>query len=335
MRNMDTGETLDTVLGRVQSANAYIGAAPIVQALAQDATVVITGRSTDTALTYAPMMHAFGWAADDYDRLASGVVAGHINECGAQVVFVGLGCPKQEFWMQAHASQLDAVLIGGECALDEADFTPCDSPAEYVDLESQLRNLEATVETVERVADGVVSLVLRRVDGSDFPAWEPGAHIDVLLEDGLVRQYSLCSSPEELDHVRIGVLHVPDSRGGSKAGAGASGAARSATVAGGAGRGGRVMLSGSSSTASFSTAPLSAVLLASLRPSHAARPSAETATRVRAIFFTDVSFGQLRGWLAPFRLRAERAISPSPGVRANRPCKRAETASPEFLYLSG
>jgi hypothetical protein len=81
---METGASLETVLDRVQSANAYIGAAPIVRALAQDATVVITGRSTDTALTYAPMMHEFGWAADDYDRLAAGVVAGHINECGAQ-----------------------------------------------------------------------------------------------------------------------------------------------------------------------------------------------------------------------------------------------------------
>jgi hypothetical protein len=84
LRNMETGESLDTVLSKVQSANAYIGAAPIVQALARGATVVITGRSTDTALTYAPMMYEFGWSADDYDRLAAGVVAGHINECGAQ-----------------------------------------------------------------------------------------------------------------------------------------------------------------------------------------------------------------------------------------------------------
>jgi hypothetical protein len=84
LRNMETGESLETVRDRVQSANAYIGAAPIVQALAKGATVVITGRSTDTALTYAPMMYEFGWASDDYDRLAAGVVAGHINECGAQ-----------------------------------------------------------------------------------------------------------------------------------------------------------------------------------------------------------------------------------------------------------
>jgi hypothetical protein len=84
LRNMDTGAPLSDVLHRIQSANAYIGAQPIVDALHQGAHVVITGRSTDTALTYAPMIHAFGWPADAWDMLAAGVVAGHINECGAQ-----------------------------------------------------------------------------------------------------------------------------------------------------------------------------------------------------------------------------------------------------------
>ena len=84
LRNMETDEPLSGVLDRVQSANAYIGARPIVEALRQDAHVVITGRSTDTALTYAPMIHEFGWPWDDHDRIAAGIVAGHINECGAQ-----------------------------------------------------------------------------------------------------------------------------------------------------------------------------------------------------------------------------------------------------------
>jgi hypothetical protein len=84
LRNMETGEPLSMVLDRVQSANAYIGARPIVEALQQNVHVVITGRSTDTALSYAPMIHEFGWAWDDYDRIAAGIVAGHINECGAQ-----------------------------------------------------------------------------------------------------------------------------------------------------------------------------------------------------------------------------------------------------------
>jgi hypothetical protein len=84
LANMDTGEPLSTVRDRVLSANAYVGAAPIVEALARGANVVITGRVTDTGLTLAPMIHAFGWRANDWDRLAAGTVAGHIIECGAQ-----------------------------------------------------------------------------------------------------------------------------------------------------------------------------------------------------------------------------------------------------------
>ena len=57
---------------------------PIVEALARGANVVVTGRSTDTALTMAPLRHEFGWGADDWDRLAAGIIAGHIIECGAQ-----------------------------------------------------------------------------------------------------------------------------------------------------------------------------------------------------------------------------------------------------------
>ena len=84
LRNMDTGECLGMVRDRIQSANAYIGAAPIVAALNQGARVVITGRATDTGLTLAPMIHEFGWALDDWDKLAAGTIAGHIIECGAQ-----------------------------------------------------------------------------------------------------------------------------------------------------------------------------------------------------------------------------------------------------------
>ncbi len=84
LENMDDGRPLEAVVEKVESANAYIGARPIVEALERGATVIVTGRSTDTALTYAPMIHSFGWAWDDWDRIAHGIVAGHINECGAQ-----------------------------------------------------------------------------------------------------------------------------------------------------------------------------------------------------------------------------------------------------------
>jgi hypothetical protein len=84
LRNMDTGEPLATVRDRIQSANAYLGAQPIVEALDGGAQIVITGRATDTGLTLAPMIHEFGWAADDWDKLAAGTIAGHSIECGAQ-----------------------------------------------------------------------------------------------------------------------------------------------------------------------------------------------------------------------------------------------------------
>ncbi len=84
LTNMDTGEPLETILDVVQSANVYLGAAPIVDALERGVDVVVTGRVTDTGLTLGPLIHEFGWAADDWDRLAAGTVAGHIIECGAQ-----------------------------------------------------------------------------------------------------------------------------------------------------------------------------------------------------------------------------------------------------------
>jgi len=84
LSNMESGAPLSEIRERVQSANAYIGAAPIVRALTGGADVVVTGRSTDTALTYAPLIHEHRWDPHDFDRIAAGVVAGHINECGAQ-----------------------------------------------------------------------------------------------------------------------------------------------------------------------------------------------------------------------------------------------------------
>ena len=84
LAHMETGEPLETVRDRVLSANAYIGSKPIVEALSRGAQVVITGRSTDTALTMAPIRFEYGWSDTDYDRLAAGIVAGHIIECGAQ-----------------------------------------------------------------------------------------------------------------------------------------------------------------------------------------------------------------------------------------------------------
>ncbi len=84
LQHMETGQLLADVRDRIVSANAYLGARPIAEALAQGADVVVTGRTTDTGLTLAPLVHRFGWAWDDWDKMAAGTVAGHILECGAQ-----------------------------------------------------------------------------------------------------------------------------------------------------------------------------------------------------------------------------------------------------------
>lgn len=81
VREMDSGAPLPTKLA---SINAYLGATPIAAALAAGADVVITGRCVDSALVLGPLMHEFGWRADDYDLLAAGSLAGHIIECGTQ-----------------------------------------------------------------------------------------------------------------------------------------------------------------------------------------------------------------------------------------------------------
>lgn len=94
-----TGLTVATVVGDdvrphaealglpddVLFANAYLGARPVVDGLAQGADVVVTGRVADASLFLAPLVHEHGWAADDWDRIAAGVVVGHLLECSGQV----------------------------------------------------------------------------------------------------------------------------------------------------------------------------------------------------------------------------------------------------------
>jgi len=82
--NMETGANFDGVRHRVTCANVYLGAEPVVAALRAGCEIIVTGRVTDTGITLAPMIHEFGWAMDDWDKMAAGIVAGHIIECGAQ-----------------------------------------------------------------------------------------------------------------------------------------------------------------------------------------------------------------------------------------------------------
>jgi ferredoxin-NADP reductase len=80
-----------------------------------------------------------------------------------------------------------------------------------------VREQEADLVVARRdeVAEGVVSLTLAGPDGEQLPGWTPGAHVDLVLDEGLVRQYSLCSDPNDGDKWRVGILRDPSSRGGS------------------------------------------------------------------------------------------------------------------------
>jgi hypothetical protein len=82
--NIDTGAPIRDIRAQVVSANAYLGAFPLAEALATGANVIVSGRCADAALALAPMLYRFGWSATQWDLLAAGIVAGHIVECGAQ-----------------------------------------------------------------------------------------------------------------------------------------------------------------------------------------------------------------------------------------------------------
>jgi hypothetical protein len=82
---MEFDGTIKQLGNRLLSANAYLGAEPIAQALGRGADIVITGRASDPALFLAPMIHAFGWAMHDWNLLGQGTVAGHLLECAGQI----------------------------------------------------------------------------------------------------------------------------------------------------------------------------------------------------------------------------------------------------------
>jgi hypothetical protein len=85
LKLLETDAPLESILPRMASANAYLGADVVAKALATEARIVITGRVSDPSLFLAPAMHEFAWSYDDWPRLAAGLVAGHLLECSAQV----------------------------------------------------------------------------------------------------------------------------------------------------------------------------------------------------------------------------------------------------------
>ncbi|HEX6108751.1 MAG TPA: acyclic terpene utilization AtuA family protein, partial [Ktedonobacteraceae bacterium] len=129
--HMDTGADITTVRDRLLFANAYLGAHPLVEALDAGADIVLTGRVADAALFLAPMMHQLGWRWDDWDKLAQGIVVGHLLECSGQATggnFGGdwrsipnlahVGYPIAEVWENGDAVISKAPGTGGRVNFD-------------------------------------------------------------------------------------------------------------------------------------------------------------------------------------------------------------------------
>jgi len=147
LNNMETGEPVSTVKDSLLSANVYFGSRPVVEALGEDADIIITGRVTDTGLTLAPMIHEFGWSYEDYDKISAGTIAGHIIECGAQVSggnftdwekvedFIDIGFPIIEaypdgtFYVTKHENTGGLV---SEMTVKEQLLYEIGDPAEYI-----------------------------------------------------------------------------------------------------------------------------------------------------------------------------------------------------------
>ncbi len=170
LKNMDTGVDLSEILDRVCSANVYFGAEPVVEALKKGAQIVVCGRVTDTGITLAPMIHEFGWSFDDWDKLAAGIVGGHINECGAQSTggnFLAgweevpdmdyIGFPIIEAYPDGHLIVTKHESLGGlvdERTIKEQLVYELGDPKEYItpDVTVDFTSIQLEMEGKNRVA---------------------------------------------------------------------------------------------------------------------------------------------------------------------------------------
>lgn len=166
--NFDTGKPFTDVRPQLASANAYLGAAGIVEALRGEARIVVTGRVADASLTVGPTVHEFGWKWDDWQRLGAATVAGHLIECGAQVtggMFSGwseklslddLGYPIAEIAEDGAVAITKPAGTGGavtpETVAEQLVYEIGD-PAHYLtpDVDADFSNIVLKQEEVDRV----------------------------------------------------------------------------------------------------------------------------------------------------------------------------------------
>lgn len=170
LKHMDTGADLSGILSAVCSANVYFGAGPVVEALDQGAQIVVCGRVTDTGLTLAPMIHEFSWSFTDWNKLAAGIIGGHINECGAQSTggnFLAgweevpdmdlIGFPIVEAYPDGHLIVTKHESLGGlvdERTIKEQLLYELGDPKEYItpDVTADFTSIKLNSEGKNRVA---------------------------------------------------------------------------------------------------------------------------------------------------------------------------------------
>jgi len=166
--NMETGRPFSDIESRIEAANVYFGAAPVAEALAWQPDIIITGRVTDTGISIGPMVHAFGWSLDDWDKLAAGVVAGHIIECGSQATggnftdwhlvksYKNIGFPIVEVYADGSFVVTKHPGSGGLVSLDtvrEQLFYEMGSPTAYItpDVVADFSSIQLSVDGPDRI----------------------------------------------------------------------------------------------------------------------------------------------------------------------------------------
>jgi hypothetical protein len=180
LKNLDTGAPITEIRDHIQSANAYLGAFPIAEALATGADVVVTGRCSDAALALGPMLAEFSWKAGDWDLLAAGVAAGHVIECGAQATggncqfdwqttpdFAHIGFPVLEAHPDGRMVITKQAGTGGrvtEATVKEQLVYEIGDPAAYI-----TPDVIADFTTIQLAGDGENRIAMTGVKGARRP----------------------------------------------------------------------------------------------------------------------------------------------------------------------